>query len=73
MYKQTYTYTYIHLYIYTYTYIHLHIYASNFLCRDRTAFYFFSFFNKSYLIDVFCNNANQLILTCWTHIGEIFS
>ena len=50
----------------TYTYTDKHIYTSNFVCRDRTAFFFFNFF-KSYLNDVFCNNINQFILTCWTH------
>ena len=34
----------------TYTYIHLYIVtSSNFVCRDRTVFYFFSFFNKLYM------------------------
>ena len=51
----------------------MHINTSKFICRDRTAFYFFNFFIKSYLNDVFCNNANKFILTCWTPIGKVFS
>ena len=53
--------------------MHIHKYTSNFVCRDRTAFYFFNFFNKSYLNDVICKNANQLILTCWTHVRDALS
>ena len=53
----------------TYTYIHVHIYASNLIYRNRATFYFF----KSYLNGVFCDNANQFILTCWTHLVEVFS
>ena len=49
-------YTYI-----TYTYIYTQIFIFS---RDRTASYFFNFFNKPYLNDVICNNANQFILTC---------
>ena len=42
--------------MYTYMYIYIH--------RNRNAFYLLDFFSKSYLNDVFCNNANQFILTC---------
>ena len=52
-------------------YILLHIYTTNFACRKRTIFYFFNFFNKPFLDDIFCDNANQIIFTCWTHIGDI--
>ena len=39
------------------------MYTSNLIYRNRTTFYFF----KSYLNGVFCDNANQIILTCWIH------
>ena len=75
MYTYTCTNTQIHTLIHTYTFAHMHIhkYTSNFVCRDRTAFYFFNFFNKSYLNDVICKNANQLTLTCWTHVRDALS
>ena len=44
-------YTFIHINAYIYTYIQIHIYTSNFVCRNRTVFYFFNFFNKSFLND----------------------
>ena len=47
----------------------MHIYTSNLIYRNRTACYFF----KSYLNGLFCDNANQLILTCWTHLEEVLS
>ena len=46
------------------------MYTSNLIYRNRTTFYFF----KLYLNSVFCDNANQIILTCWTHSEEeVFS
>ena len=41
----------------------MHAYTSNFV----------NFISKSHFSDVFCNNANQFILTCWTHIGEVIT
>ena len=49
--------------------MHVHIYTSNLIYRNRTTFYIF----KSYLNGAFCDNANQFILTCWTHLEEVFS
>ena len=37
------------------------MYISNFVCKDKTAFYLLNLFNKSYLNDVFCNNGNKFI------------
>ena len=70
----------LHFYIHIRTYTHicniyfilLHINNTNFVCRNRTIFYFFNFFNKSFLNDVFCDNANPIIFTCWTYITDIF-
>ena len=67
IYLYVYIYTYIHIYTYALAYTHIHIYTSNFVFRNRTAFYFFNFFNKSYLNDVFRDNANKFTLTCWTY------
>ena len=72
-YKYKYIYTYTDTHIHTYTYIHIDIYTSKFVSRNGAAFYLFNFFNNSYLEDVFGNNANHFILTCWTHIGDVFS
>ena len=47
---------------------YMYIYISNFVYRNRTEFYFC----KSYLNDAFCENVNQLILICWTHLEEGF-
>ena len=75
--------TYIYIYIYIFTYIHIHtythihnilllIYISNFVCRNRTIFYFFNCFYKSFLNDLCCDHAKKIICTCWTQIGGIF-
>ena len=49
--------------IHIYMPIKMHIYTNNFFFRDRTAFYFYNYFDKAYLNDVLCDNDNQLILT----------
>ena len=53
----------IHMQIHIYMPIKMHIYTNNFFFRDRTAFYFYNYFDKAYLNDVLCDNDNQLILT----------
>ena len=65
-------YVYTQRHKYTHRHIHIPIYTGNFVCRDRTAFYLFIFFSKTYLNDVFCNNVNQFILTNLTHKEEVF-
>ena len=81
IYIYIYIFLYIHIYshilIYTYKhiymlYITIHIHISNFACRYRTIFYFFDLLNKSFLNDLYCYNANQIIFTCWTRMGDIF-
>ena len=67
----TYIYIYIHISIYIHIHTYIHIY-NIYNDRNRTIFYLFNFFNKSFLNDVFCDNANQIVFTCWTHIGDIF-
>ena len=72
-----YIHIYSHIFMYTYKniyipYITIHIHISNFVCRYRTIFYFFDLLNKSFLNDLYCYNANQIIFTCWTRMGDIF-
>ena len=61
-------YTNIHKNTHIYIYTHTQINTSNFACRNRKLFYFFTS-----IFDVFCGKANQVILIRWTHIGEVFS
>ena len=63
-------YTYTHTHIHTYTYTYKLVYLS---AEKGAVLYCFNFFNKSFLNDAFCNNANKVIFTLCIHIEDILS